>query len=274
VETFPFFLQSITGNIFIALFKNKVIKSKTVYILVPPFLDEMNKSRRMFAKMANILVVHGYDALMPDFYGTGDSEGEFVDADWEVWRSDFDHLITWCETQNYQKINFIALRSGALFLLDYLSCHKNIVCEKLILWHPTTNGDNWLTQFLRLHLAANLSAGNDKETTKSLKSRIVNGESIEIAGYELSAKLANKIKSIKLIEKIPANVPQVFWVDVVGTEGNGMLPASEKVIDHWKQKSVSVDAETVVGPAFWSAVEIVDVEALTNQTQAYIFKNK
>ncbi len=274
MKTVPFFLQSGAGNIFVALFKNEVVKARTVYILVPPFLDEMNKSRRMFVRMANNLVVHGDDALIPDFYGTGDSEGEFADTDWEIWNSDFDHLVAWCKTQNYTKINFIALRSGALFLLDYLSCHQDIQCEKIILWHPTANGDYWLTQFLRLHLAANLSAGNNKETTKSLKSRLGDGESLEIAGYELSAKLADKIKSLKLIDKVPTNVQQVFWIDIVGTQGNGILPASEKVIDHWKKKFVIVVADTVIGPTFWSTVEIVDADMLINQTQAYVLKKK
>jgi hypothetical protein len=48
---------------------------------VPPFAEEMNKSRRMIAEVGRRLEGSGVGMLLVDLFGTGDSEGEFAQAD-------------------------------------------------------------------------------------------------------------------------------------------------------------------------------------------------
>ena len=270
MTTIPFFLKSLSGRIFITSFQNTSERSDSVFILIPPIGEEMNKSRRMLALMANQLAESGFNALIPDFHGTGDSEGDFSEANLTMWHSDLDSLISWCGDEGYTKFNFLALRSGAVILLDYLSQRHTFEVDKVVLWHPMSTGDSWLTQFLRLRLAGGFSGNIEKETLKGLKTQLQVGEPLEVAGYELSAQFANAIREINIAEISPTSCEKLLWIDVVATEGRPILPASKKVIDHWEDSSFSIDSTVVVGPAFWSAVEIVDVDALIDVTQAFV----
>ncbi|HEY9550049.1 MAG TPA: hypothetical protein VIR45_11165, partial [Kiloniellaceae bacterium] len=57
-------------------------------VYLPPFAEEMNRSRRMAALQARRLAALGVDDLLLDPFGTGDSAGDFGDARWEIWRED------------------------------------------------------------------------------------------------------------------------------------------------------------------------------------------
>src|SRR6185436_14934074 len=63
--------------------------------------EEMNKCRRMIAEAANALAALGVAALVPDLFGTGDSEGEFRDADWETWKADLDTAVAWASEEGW-----------------------------------------------------------------------------------------------------------------------------------------------------------------------------
>jgi alpha/beta superfamily hydrolase len=55
---------------------------------VHPFVEEMNKSRRMAALQSRSLAARGYSVLQIDLFGCGDSSGDFADASWEIWVQD------------------------------------------------------------------------------------------------------------------------------------------------------------------------------------------
>src|SRR5262245_21600498 len=57
-------------------------------LLLPPFAEELNKTRRMCARFARRLAGHGWRVVRVDLYGCGDSAGEFRDATWSQWISD------------------------------------------------------------------------------------------------------------------------------------------------------------------------------------------
>src|SRR5689334_9630124 len=57
-------------------------------LVLPPFAEELNKCRPMLAAQARALAAAGLDVLLVDLFGTGDSDGEFVEARWERWQQD------------------------------------------------------------------------------------------------------------------------------------------------------------------------------------------
>tara|TARA_B110000240_G_C13425650_1_gene421472 strand:+ start:552 stop:725 length:174 start_codon:yes stop_codon:yes gene_type:complete len=48
-------------------------------IFVPPFAEEMNRSKRMYVLCARLLADAGIKSICFDFAGTGDSSGEWSD---------------------------------------------------------------------------------------------------------------------------------------------------------------------------------------------------
>ncbi|MGH8593525.1 MAG: hydrolase 2, exosortase A system-associated, partial [Gammaproteobacteria bacterium] len=104
-------------------------------LIVPPFAEEMNKSRRMFALLARDLACLGYGVMLVDLYGTGDSEGEFVEARWAMWKEDIARSAEWLQGQGAESFYLLGLRLGAPLALDVA---KNFAfpLQRIVLWQP------------------------------------------------------------------------------------------------------------------------------------------
>ena len=57
-------------------------------IWVHAFAEELNKTRRMSARMARLLAGEGWRVVQKDLSGCGDSTGDFGDATWAAWVDD------------------------------------------------------------------------------------------------------------------------------------------------------------------------------------------
>ena len=72
------FLQGARGRVFAVHFC--AAEAPRAHILfLPPFGEEMNRSRRHVAEAASAFAAAGWLVAVPDLFGTGDSAGEFVD---------------------------------------------------------------------------------------------------------------------------------------------------------------------------------------------------
>ncbi len=244
-------------------------------VVVPPFAEEMNKSRRMWSLLAAQLAAQGIATLIPDLHGTGESDGDFADARWQSWREDLELACRFAREQGARRIALLGVRLGALLALDYLgtdaalaAAHGGIV--QLILWQPVLNGQQHMNQFLRLKLAAGLRQAAARETTATLRERLARGERLEVAGYELSRELLAAIDALDaqaLAQALaPASAPRVDWLEVSTLETLALLPASERLIEKWRVAGVQVRSRVVRGEAFWALQEITiapELNALT-----------
>ncbi len=233
----------------------------TRFLLVPPFAEEMNKSRHVLAALCRRLADAGHDVLMPDLYGTGDSEGDFGDATLETWRSDLDTAIT--HLGGGEALGVVGLRSGALLATD-LASRRTLA--SLTLLHPQTDGRQQLTQMLRLRLAAGLMGGGERETATQLRQRLAEGETLEIAGYRLSAELASGLESLVLAGMPPTTAARVDWIEVAPQPERPLMPASQRVIDAWAHHGVAVDGAVVACDPFWATQEIAPCAAIVDAT--------
>ena len=257
---FASFLDSAAGRIFCTGFLPERDGGQQRRILIlPPFAEEMNKSRHVLAAIAKQLANAGHAVLMPDLYGTGDSEGDFGDAAIELWRRDIDVAIE--HLPGTGDVDLVGLRLGALLAVDAASRHK---VRSLTLIHPVLDGRQQLTQMLRLRLAAGLMGGGEKETAAELKQRLSTGESLEIAGYRLSPTLAAGLEALALTEDPPAVVEALHWIECVAEEGRTLMPASQRVLDTWEALGTGAEASTVTCDAFWGTQEIARCPALVN----------
>ena len=57
-------------------------------ICIAPFADELNCSCDILASQAREFARQGYEVLIPDVTGCGDSEGDFEGATWTLWLDD------------------------------------------------------------------------------------------------------------------------------------------------------------------------------------------
>jgi exosortase A-associated hydrolase 2 len=221
-------------------------------LLLPPFGEEMNKSRRTIALAARLFASRGMAVHAFDPAGTGDSEGEFGDATWAHWTTDANVAISRITERYDAPLTLWAIRAGALLLpgLDRIP-------DDLLLWQPVTSGDAFLTQLLRLKVAADAFAGVEGTTTKQLRAQLVAGETLEIAGYELNPTLVLPMAAVNL--QTCTNPPRLItWIETGLDPAGGTSPASQRVAEAWSAQGATVDLKQVIGEQFWLTQEIAE----------------
>jgi exosortase A-associated hydrolase 2 len=267
----PFFIKSNGNDIFVMEYAPlKSFDLNKYIIIIPPFAEEMNRSRRMVVLQAKQFAKKGFGTIIFDLYGTGDSEGDFGDARWDIWLANIDSIVQWLRGKNVSVHCLLGLRVGALLLMDYIKKSRTNL-DKAILWQPEINGEMAMTRFLRLRLASNmLDRKKEKETTKSLRDKLLTSKSLEIAGYLLSAELYESIASLKLLSLSTKNVRKYYWVDLVSDINQPISPVNSKVIESWKKNNHDVFVKSVVGEPFWALQEITLAPLLLDVTENLI----
>lgn len=211
----------------------------------------------------------GYGVLVVDYYGTGDSEGDFADATWPIWQQDISVAAEWLVEQGAKRVSLWGLRCGALLAMHSAPLFGDKL-DRVLLWQPVIRGDQLMTQFLRLRLAADMIGAGNKVTVRELRDQLAAGSSVEVAGYILAPGLVEGIDGLKLQDLGATELPPVEWLEVVSSEGQTVGPASQKVLDTWHGLGMRVNVHTVVGEPFWVTPEITSVPRLLEQTSGIL----
>ena len=263
----PFFLHGSAGNLFTLFFSSgeKAAPAEHFILFFPPFTEELNKSRRMISQQSRKFAEMGYGVLVVDYYGTGDSEGDFGDATWDIWQRDLTLIAAWLDEQGAKQVTLWGLRFGALLAMHSIPLFQEKL-SRILLWQPVIRGDLMMTQFLRLRLAADMIGAGNKVTVRDLRDQLNEGSNVEVAGYELSPNLVAGIDGLGLLNLEARGLPPVEWFEVVSTEEQSISPASQKVLDAWGELGMKVNIQTVVGEPFWVTPEITVLPALLERT--------
>lgn len=261
----PLFLTGAAGRLFALYFPPRGgERGDWGVAYVPPFAEEMNQSRRMATLQARKLAAAGIGVLLLDPYGTGDSAGEFSEARWDIWLADVGVALDFLEARGLRPALW-GLRLGGLLAVQAAAKQPDRI-GRIVLWQPVSNGQTFLTQFLRLRVAAAMSEVEPKETTSGLRAKLIEEGSLEVAGYELSSELALAIEAAKLAAQAPDCA--VVWFEVASRAEAPVPPGAQRVVDGWREAGVEVRAATVVGERFWSIQEPAMVPALWDATVA------
>lgn len=262
-EIEPFFLEGDHGKLFcLHLYPTDTPPAGGILYL-HPFAEEMHKSRRMAAMQARRLAAQGYHVLQVDLTGCGDSASDFGDASWQVWLDDARRAHDWLAVRVAAPISLWGLRIGAALATDLARTLPPI--QRLILWQPVINGEQFLNQFLRIRLASEmLGTGQARNDTKSLRAQLEAGDSIEVGGYRLSPQMADGLARLKL-SAIPPGCP-VLWLELGAEAGEQPSPASQRVVEEWRKAGTQVVTRTLTGEPFWLTQEITECPALLEET--------
>jgi exosortase A-associated hydrolase 2 len=220
-------------------------------LFLPPFTEEMNMSRRIVASQARSLAAAGYNVMLLDLTGCGDSGGDFADSSWQIWLEDASFAAQTLADLGTGKLILWGLRLGALLACEVSQGRSDI--DQLLLWQPVLNGEQQLDQLLRLHSVASALNGPLPFDRKSLWNELRSGRSLDIAGYELCSIMAREMAKVRLSEFYPGC--PVSWLEI-GTSRTGEISvASEKAIKHWRERGTRVNSKFVPGVPFWRTVD-------------------
>ena len=233
------------------------------WLYLHPFAEEMNKSRRMAALGAEALAQRGWLVLQVDLGGCGDSAGDFGDATWQGWIDDISHSWSWLGNTCSGPIGIWTLRAGSLLAAEWIAqCEQH---PPLLLWQPVRNGQQHLTQFLRLKAASDMLTDKSKGTVAKLREELASGRAVEVAGYRLSPALAAGMTASRL--QLPQDYRGlVTAIELVSGERSEPTPGTASMILTMQEAGIAARAEATRGPSFWQTVEIETAPALIETT--------
>lgn len=254
------FVAGASGSRFRLVSEPSDQKLRGTVIFVHGFAEEMNKSRRMAARMSRLLAADGWRVVQRDLCGCGDSSGEFVDASWAAWVDDIDEELARAEAG--RPVWLWCLRAGALLAPAVLSRHRGV---DLLLWQPVLSGAQHLQQFLRLHSGARIVAAGAVDPGRSPAQTLRAGAAVEVGGYQLSPQLAFGLEQSAF--DVPADFTgRIVWFELTASEGTALSPQSARAQERLLARGLQVDAHVLVGAPFWQTQEIEESEALLEQT--------
>lgn len=252
----PLFINSSAGRLF-AMYWPAVGETKTRGIVhVPAFAEEMNKSRRMVALQARAFAEQGISVLVIDLMGTGDSDGEFVDATWLLWRDNIATAMSWLREQGVQSVDLWGLRLGALLAMDYAAQPGSDI-QRILAWQPVLNGDAFITQFLRLRVAAAMMNPNaPQEKTSDLKRQLIEGQACEVAGYTINPDLIRPLLALRASALHMHKLNSFSLCEVVANQNDAGLVPNQHFIEQMQSQGVKTSLELAMGDSFWTTQEI------------------
>ena len=253
-----FFLDTPRGSRFaVAAHPAGALSGGLLYL--HPFAEELNKTRRMAALASNAFAQRGWLVLQLDFGGCGDSAGEFGDYDWQDWINDVSSGWAWLRDRCRAPSGLWTLRGGSLLAADWLA--RSSENPPLLLWQPVANGLQHLTQFLRSKAASEmLGATEAKGVVARLHAQLDDDQSVEVAGYSVSPRLAAGLKAARL--RLPEGYAGRIAIIEVARDRTEVSPALARLLRQWLAASVAVTAQVADGPSFWQTLEIETSPAL------------
>lgn len=217
------------------------------------------------AATARSLAARGCSALIVDLYGTGDSEGDFSDATWDCWTQDVESAVNWAVGNGLSIDAVIASRLGCLLAADSYA-RAGLLTPKTVFWQPVASGEHHMNQFLRHGVAASMMKSKGGVTVGGLKQRLRKGETLEIAGYPLSADLWSDVDQLRTSDHLGAFLGEVHILEVGRNSGTELSPAGARIETAAIELGLPTRSLRLRGEPYWTSTEVVVNAALCRST--------
>lgn len=256
------FITSPLGQLFVTQFGE--ITGDTAILCLPSIVEEMNLSRAVVAKQAQRFSQQGLPCFILDYFGTGDSEGEFEQANADIWLENIFVLGAYMQQQGISKIILWGIRFGALLALTHQEeLHQKLPIIKQLLWKPVTNGKLFVGQFLRIKQtnAMMTSSSSNKVGEKiNWREHVLADNNVEVAGYLLTKSMLQSIELLQISKGLQP-LSKLHWFDLAAREPT---PLTDRFTALWNDTVVKVHCLDC--PPFWQVPEVFylpELELLT-----------
>lgn len=127
--------------------------STRAVVLCAPWGQEYLRAHRSLRQLAVQLRSAGLHVLQFDYYGTGDSAGDMVDASVADWDNDIGlALDELCDSAGVERVSLVGLRLGATLAARHAAARPDAVRE-LVLWDPVVSGADYTRELMSVAMA-------------------------------------------------------------------------------------------------------------------------
>jgi exosortase A-associated hydrolase 2 len=225
---------------------------------VHAFAEELNKTRRMVSQQARRLAECGFDVMLLDLHGCGDSPGVMEDATWAGWLDDVLGAVAWLKRREADDIRPLWLWGTRLGALLAREAAGHCQPHGLLYWQPVLDGNQHVQQFLRIADAQLNLRSQPRVGSVELLKRLAAGETVDVAGYRLPAALAQAIQRRKL-DTTPPEACRSVWIEQAIDTGPGTPRGPEA--SSAANARPALQRLRAPGAAFWLQVDATDAPA-------------
>ena len=265
IRTSGSFIDGARGRILL-LMREPVGPARGCVLVVPPFAEEMNKCRRMITEATLALAALGVVSVVPDVYGTGDSEGDFADADWNAWVDDLSLTASWCRSRAMPVSALLALRLGSALASEAIRTGAIDGVGQTVLWQPVFDGRRFMVQFMRQRIAVTQLQYDKAETMVDIRSRLAAGEIVDVAGYGITEKLVDAIDNLVAPTAHVGGFGRTAWMELVRDAGRELSAPSAALVRGLREHGGAIEVMTFTGEPYWAATEITVNSAVVAAT--------
>lgn len=196
-------------------------------IFCGPFAEEKIRTQRVYISMARALVKLGVAAVVFDYYGDGDSEGEFEDASFDDRLADIRTVYQdFKQRHSIEHLGMMGLRWGGTLAA---MTAEELNPSALILWEPVIDTGKYFFDHLRSFLASQmLIEGKTTKKREQLVEELKAGQTITVEGYNLTGSFFVKASDTGLTEFAPKYEGPVLVVQLAGMPAR-IRPELEKL---------------------------------------------
>jgi exosortase A-associated hydrolase 2 len=169
--------------------------NKKGIIFIHPYAEEKQRVDRIFVNCARQLCSNGYFVMRFDFFGCGDSEGNFEELSYESQISDLRIVKNFfVGATGVENIFLFGVRLGANIAVQYAEIDNTI--SNIFLWSPIINGADYAETLLRNKIFSSLMDKHNKITKEQIMTDLsVNGR-VDIDGFYLTKSYYDFLKDL------------------------------------------------------------------------------
>lgn len=200
----PFHFLSGEDRLFGVYHPAQDVFSQKAVLLCPPIYAEYFRTYRYLRRLADAWSQSGYHVLRFDYYGTGDSSGDWQDGGPARWIQDIQAAFN--ELQDISgctNVSLAGVRFGATLAL--MTTPKVGAVDKLMAWDPICDGGEYLDALQVTH--GRLLAKLDP-STRSRLAALPN----ELAGFPRVGWLDESLAKISVADLAPDNLREVRYI--------------------------------------------------------------
>lgn len=219
---------------------NHTRNSTTSVLLCSPIGHEYISTHWAMRRVSASLTAAGFHVFKFDYFGTGDSAGDFGECGTARWVSDIQMAATeLLDISGNQNVLLLGLRFGATLAAMAV---QNVNPKALVLWDPVTDGGGYIQELREIHRvqAASYSVWQDNLGYKT-------EEYTELMGFPFSPALLDSLSNVRLTDSLSDVGMDVSLVLSTQTEGHLKLNEILAKQDRLRHYSRMEDASDWLG---------------------------
>jgi len=198
----PFFFGQPRQELFGVLHQPVDCSRSVGVVLCHPFGEEKLWSHRVFVSFARQAADAGYPVMRLDYYGNGDSDGNFEDSSVTRCLSDIAQAVDTLKARtSVTSVALVGLRFGGL--LASLCAEARHDVSSLVLWAPVVHGGRFVQEQLRINVTTQMAAFREiRLDREQLVANLTSGGTANVDGYEMSRTMYEELSTVDLSSRL------------------------------------------------------------------------